>query len=526
MAAPFVYTHGVGFRSPRISVIIRSASKAGIRLRIKRNADHIAAVIYDSEGGERVIQGAVSDGDEETVIFSRPEPEAEAFSAKPRNFFIAEGDYTDADLGLLSSKYADSKFMNDFVRVENEVKRSMTSPLHKRGNSAKAVVEILVVVDYSLYEEALTESDQNKEVATQTLREYYKMVIALVDLRYSQMKSLDLKIRVIMAGLFIAEDRTASPWSEFQIRFHRDGMVVDPNDALFALHEWLNDEMDNLPAHDHAMAFTKYPLVANNGHKASGMAYIGTTCQTDGYACSVVEEVGGLTSVGTAVHELGHSLGSKHDGEAENAACPTSDNYVMSPGNAGSSDVRSNFFLFSRCTIREFQRFIQSGKGECLFDSQAGGIHAGITRIGQQYTPDRQCKDMYGDESGLCPLEVDPPEEICSRMWCVKPGNPPSCTTRTSATAIYGTPCGPGKICVLGKCQAKTKLIRMSSMRGESAKDDRQNSVDKEEPLCERDQNAAYCAVIARQTPDACARPDLNLYCCRTCGYLTRVRGQ
>lgn len=36
------------------------------------------------------------------------------------------------------------------------------------------------------------------------------------------------------------------------------------------------------------------------------MAYIGTICQKDGYACSIVEEKGGFLNVGTAVHELGH----------------------------------------------------------------------------------------------------------------------------------------------------------------------------------------------------------------------------
>jgi hypothetical protein len=71
------------------------------------------------------------------------------------------------------------------------------------------------------------------------------------------MQAIDMKIRVKMSGLFIAEDRSASPWSEFQIRFHGDTMVVDPNEALDALHQWLEQEMDKLPEHDHAMGFTR-----------------------------------------------------------------------------------------------------------------------------------------------------------------------------------------------------------------------------------------------------------------------------
>lgn len=74
---------------------------------------------------------------------------------------------------------------------------------------------------------------------------------------------------------------------------------------------------------------------------------------------------------------------------------------------------------------------------------------------------------MYGEKSGVCPvsdltvvshsmafykiylflqIQVDPPEEICTRIWCIKPGDPPSCTTRTSMSALYGTPCGHHKV--------------------------------------------------------------------------------
>ena len=37
------------------------------------------------------------------------------------------------------------------------------------------------------------------------------------------------------------------------------------------------------------------------------MAYVSTICRLeDAYACSIIEETGGLANVGTAVHELGH----------------------------------------------------------------------------------------------------------------------------------------------------------------------------------------------------------------------------
>ena len=39
-------------------------------------------------------------------------------------------------------------------------------------------------------------------------------------------------------------------------------------------------------------------------------------------------------------------------------------------------------------------------------------------------------------------------ENICLRLWCVKPDNPDSCVTTGSLHAVYGTPCGGEKVSI------------------------------------------------------------------------------
>ena len=76
-----------------------------------------------------------------------------------------------------------------------------------------------------------------------------------------------------------------------------------------------------------------------------------------------------------------YSLGSRHDGEAENSACPARQNYVMSPGNSGASDVRVNFFSFSQCTIKEFIKYIRYwGRGR-MFENRTGDLRCFLSQF-------------------------------------------------------------------------------------------------------------------------------------------------
>lgn len=425
----------------------------------------------------------------------------------------------------------------DVARSTNAFVRRLRRPMTSSAGSLRAVVDTLVVVDNELYRRTLQRQKNNVNDAVQDIKKYYSYVIALVDSRYSQIQDSELSIRIRLAGIFIAQGRSDSPWSERHIHQFKHSMALDPNVGLEKFQEWLKEEHRKLPKFDHAIGFTGYTLVTTAGKHTSGMAYIGTICKTaDGYACSIIQEDGGLSSVSTAVHEMGHGLGAKHDGEGSNGACPATRNYIMAPGNSPDKEFLKNFFLFSPCTIREFKSVLSSEDGECLFDSVADKMSV---LPGQMMSPDAQCKDVFGQDSGLCNVdELQSPEEVCTRLWCLKPGKAESCVTRGHLTPVLGTPCADGKVCKNGQCLHKTVVL--DSMKDVGASETHTNrasaapkphhrphaSTEKpvktelDRPKCKEDTSPSYCRANVYVRPDLCQRQDMAAYCCYSCSFV------
>ncbi|KAL1468373.1 hypothetical protein MTO96_041520 [Rhipicephalus appendiculatus] len=63
----------------------------------------------------------------------------------------------------------------------------------------------------------------------------------------------------------------------------------------------------------------------------------------------------------TIAHEIGHTLGSHHDGEGTSKDCPK-DGYVMS-----AVAERDTWRGYSRCTIAAVNSFLRTPQAECLF---------------------------------------------------------------------------------------------------------------------------------------------------------------
>jgi hypothetical protein len=438
----------------------------------------------------------------------------------------------------------------DYVEMLDNVGQPYTNRQQRNNiyGPINAVVDLLIVVDHSIYRKALQRFGNNVAAAIDDIKNYYSMLTTLVDYRYLQLSDSSLSIRVRQSGIYIAQERTDSPWAELNVRQHNDGseMVLDPNIGLQKFQEWLRDNSgsDWLPKFDHAMAFTGYSLLTQSGRHTLGMAYIGTVCRAkDGYSSSLVEENGGLSSAGTAVHELGHSLGAKHDGEDGNSVCPSVDNFIMAPGNTADKKVLKNVFRFSRCTIREFKILLSSADAACLFDTRPPQVNNRLVSTpGQVMSPDQQCQDVFGPTSERCDMsDLQTEDEVCVQLWCLKPGKAGSCVSRGQLSAVLGTTCGHGKVCTNGDCVQQHKLFTyLSSVVVQATDNDsyRQrltdvnkavimptnNHVNKPVHLpqkfarCRGDTNIDYCQRSVQHRPDLClTRDDLAAYCCYSC---------
>ncbi|XP_046552727.1 LOW QUALITY PROTEIN: uncharacterized protein LOC124262285 [Haliotis rubra] len=205
-----------------------------------------------------------------------------------------------------------------------------------------------------------------------------------------------------------------------------------------------------MPRHDHVILFTGYDLFGEDSGFSSnyttGLAFIGTMCQGEGRSVSVVEDHGGFQSVGTAAHELGHSLGAEHDGL--NNSCAPSDRYLMAGASYNETSANKyNPWRFSPCSINYFKVYIDSVinnvKESTCFRSKLTPI--GVPNItgemaGQLLGPDEQCRHIYGPTSYLCRGEnFGDATDICRAMFCRNPKTANKCVLHSAAR---GTSCG------------------------------------------------------------------------------------
>ena len=93
-----------------------------------------------------------------------------------------------------------------------------------------------------------------------------------------------------------------------------------------------------------------------------GFSSIGGICTQNRY--SIIEETGGFRTVNVVAHELGHNLGSFHDGVTTDpfaVNCDQTQNYIMTPGIGVYKTNLLNMFKFSSCSVAAFKNTLLSG---------------------------------------------------------------------------------------------------------------------------------------------------------------------
>ncbi|ESP02310.1 hypothetical protein LOTGIDRAFT_238037 [Lottia gigantea] len=426
-------------------------------------------------------------------------------------------------------------------------------------------VEVLVVIDNSIYRYYMKKSRNKERVALARIRRYYGMVFAMVDQRFQTIKDDEMSITVKISGFHIAKSRLESAWLEYVVEWGkgRTEAKVDANTALKRFQKWLRIQ-DTIPKHDHAMVFTRYLLVTRGTVEVGGMAFVDSICQTkEGSSSSIVVDMGDFQCVKVATHELGHSLGAGHDGDGKSADCPPDHNYVMAPQNSNLKSTLKNAFLFSPCSIRQIKALIRSEKGKCVQDIPVIHYQYNLARRppGQIYNAGNQCKLIFGPKSGFC-SKGKMRSSMCGQLWCKDPVNNRTCRTHSYLTALPGTKCAGGKVCHLGEClrdpnsvipftplssnsiqidkasatrhaqKVNHRLSRLNKPRGRMARPrnrgfryrarirsrtrSRARAYRRKPAHCE-DKNLGYCKGLLKINPRACRRKQLREYCCSTC---------
>ncbi|KZS15165.1 putative A disintegrin and metalloproteinase with thrombospondin motifs 3 [Daphnia magna] len=290
--------------------------------------------------------------------------------------------------------------------------KSQRMPRQKRSAPPTIYPEILVIVDYDGYR---LHNGDNAEI-----KKYFVSFWNGVDLRYKLLKGP--KVRISIAGIIISRGRDATPYFE-KNRVGRN--AIDSTAALTDMGKYLFQERR--------------------------FAYVGGACVVNKRlekvnSVAIVEDTGGFSGIIVAAHEVGHLLGSVHDGSPPPSylggpgaqRCRWEDGYIM-------SDLRhtDRGFKWSSCSIAQFDHFLNGETATCLFNSPHEDAVLPRVLPGKLLSLDAQCRMDRG--TSACFKD----DRVCAQLFCFDASSGYCVSYRPAAE---GSACGDGQICNNGRC--------------------------------------------------------------------------
>ncbi|XP_060083317.1 metalloprotease mig-17-like [Ylistrum balloti] len=277
-----------------------------------------------------------------------------------------------------------------------------------------------------------------------------------MDLRYQSLSDRHnrFKVDIMINGFVFAQTPDGFPWIP---KYVQSNNIFDAENSMKMFGDYQYGNRKYLPAFDHAMQFSRRDLAFyEDGWQTDllGVAFKGTTCSTPTMAVSIIEDSSYGTTGQTASHELGHSLGSSHDGDV---GCNDDKQYIMAAFTAPSTqNVARHMWKMSSCSSDAIYNYLtRMGSRVCTkknsFPKKDYDRDHGLASGGQIYDLSSQCKLRQGKTSFLC-QEADP--TICSNGIYCKIENTNYCQR---ILAMDGSDCGQGKICNEGKCVRRSK---------------------------------------------------------------------
>lgn len=374
--------------------------------------------------------------------------------------------------------------------------------------SDTATVEILMVIDFSLYEWWSSLSNDLEMEGFDTMhfiQNYYGYVFQGVDERLQSIAAPGIAINAAFAGLYVATSAEESFWTTTSVledESDSQRQMVNASEALEKFQMWL-DNSTELPDYDHAILFTGTNLTYAGSSGNTGLAFGSSMCRNISNS-SIVEDQLDIRTITFATQQVARSLGSNDD--MDNNDCLEFFNYIMAPKlRLPVRSFSSNRWQFSACSQQYMKNYLAELKTvdlDCLYKSYSQSRYPeGISFVnealyGSVTSAKRQCQIKFGATSDICRLRIGTGyNKICSGLLCAL-SDEETCDYILPAD---GTPCGDRKYCWQGTCQEFEDGIETSD-----------TCVFGDDP------NVA-CKDIILNNASLCYKETFRYSCCQTC---------
>ncbi|XP_044594043.1 A disintegrin and metalloproteinase with thrombospondin motifs 5-like [Cotesia glomerata] len=315
-----------------------------------------------------------------------------------------------------------------------------------------AYPEILVIVDHGLF-----------KIMNFDMTDMVVYVIAFwngVDMLYRDFD--DPKIRLNIAAIAVAQDSKALDY----IKPDNSGLNADR--TLEEKGKWLFESSKNVNkfqtwSYDASLTMIgsyKLGRIINEkfSPKVGGIANLGEICRTidnssEVTKCGIFNDVGNYQAIRAAAHELGHILGSKHDGDPEVAReCSSELGAIMASSNSD-NDESPYSHSFSECSKAQIRRNLREESANCVWTKPKGSNTKPLPRIlpGKLISAEAQCPAKRG-----YPIPVKD-ESMCRILICKNlTGNR---IISIDKPAADGTSCAENKVCLHGHCVEEGEVL-------------------------------------------------------------------
>ncbi|KAL3875282.1 hypothetical protein ACJMK2_038204 [Sinanodonta woodiana] len=306
-------------------------------------------------------------------------------------------------LGRLTYEQRDHTFPNSKLFT----KKGET--LHNRDNQKQVyTVEIAVMLDsgiwdfYSSLMQSSLPSVTPDDVA-RFLRLFYSQVINGVSLPYKAIKDPGIEIRVTLREFYILQRKEDFKHSASVVKTENGRKIIHVFKYLQDFAFWTSN---NSAISDHVILFTRYFMYNDDGY-----AYFWEVCDKF-LKTSVIRSRDYFMTAATAAHELGHNLGSDHDGEGNAIACRAEDQFIMTPKNpvfTKSTRHSRNPWIFSNCSVDVFKYSLKNKT--CLnnvgdFYDLNEWTQFTSELPGEVFSIQEQCQFAHGYGSTFCGLHT------------------------------------------------------------------------------------------------------------------------